>query len=80
VRLVLLDQAALVENDSAALLERLRARYAGPGFVLLARATARGALTPGIPWRRVLRRPVAIGELVAAVQDLVPLASDLPQE
>lgn len=80
VRLVLVDQAALVEKDSAALLERLRARHANPGLVLLARATSRGTLTPGVTWRRVLRRPVAIAELVAAVQDLVPLASALPQE
>ena len=73
VRLVIVDQDALIEANSAtvtALAKRLGALDA----ILVARATVR---PPEGPWRRVLRRPVSVAEVVRAVEELVPLAPEM---
>ncbi len=76
VRLVVVDQPALADDDAAALLGELGRRHGDPGLVLLARA-GDAQPVPGaaaVPaWRRVLRRPTSIADLVAAVQTLLPL-------
>jgi DNA-binding response OmpR family regulator len=72
VRLVVVDQGALSES-SAKDLEELLARLGAPETILLARATVNA---PEGRWRRVLRRPFSVEEIVNAVQALLPL----PQE
>jgi DNA-binding response OmpR family regulator len=67
VRLIVLDQAVL-ETEPADRLDRLRARHPGAQVLLLARSTV--APPPG-DWDGVLRRPLEIAELVAAVRRLV---------
>jgi DNA-binding response OmpR family regulator len=72
VSLIVLDQAAVVSGDDAAL-ARLLARHGNPPTILIARATAS---TPEGPWRRVLRRPLSVADIVAAVESLLPLPRD----
>src|SRR5882672_8926881 len=67
VRLVVVDSGAGAEPEA---LEQARRRYPGVPFVLVHRA---GAVPPG-PWAAILRRPVTIGDIVATVGRLVPLA------
>jgi DNA-binding response OmpR family regulator len=82
VRLVVVDQAVLADDDAAALLGELGRRHGDPGLVLLARA---GDVQPWpgaaatLAWRRVLRRPTSIADLVAAVQTLLPLPPGSPR-
>jgi hypothetical protein len=76
VRLVLVDQAALADEEAAAQLPLLLRRHGEPAPVLLARAMPATALpqsTATIPWRRALRRPASVGDLVAAIEAIVPL-------
>lgn len=70
VRLILVDQSALHDAGSDVLLERLLAAHAAPAAVLIAPATVE---THAGAWRRVLRRPVSIDEIVTAVDALLPL-------
>jgi DNA-binding response OmpR family regulator len=70
VRLVLLDQDALTEEDGRHL-KALRARTSGVPIVLLAPVTRR--VREG-PWTRVIRRPISIAALVQAIETLIPLA------
>lgn len=78
VRLVILDQSALGAEAANAQLEALLGRHPGAMPVLLSRATS--APLSGSPeqhrWRRVIRRPASIAEIVAAVQALLPLPPD----
>ncbi len=72
-RLVLLDQAALSAGDPALLrdlLDRFIARHPGAPILLLS-GTAHEA--PDGPWLRVLRRPMSISDIVAAIGRAVPL-------
>ena len=69
VRLILLDQDALTE-DAQRDLEMLRRDSDAP-LVLLAPATRR--VSEG-GWTGVLRRPLTVGELAQAIEQLVPLA------
>jgi hypothetical protein len=76
VRLVLVDQAVLQGDEGLSLLIALLRRHEDPVTILLARAMS----TPGVPpaavaapWTRVIRRPVSIDAIVAAVRDLLPL-------
>lgn len=71
VRLVVLDQEALTEEDGHDL-EELR-RSSGASVMLLAPAMRR---VPEGPWSRVVRRPTSIGTLVQAIECLVPLAPE----
>ncbi|HEU5262863.1 MAG TPA: hypothetical protein VFU41_15695 [Gemmatimonadales bacterium] len=71
VRLVIADDRTAAVP---ALLERARAQYAGSRFLLIQRGA--GAPPPG-SWDKVLRRPVTIGEIVAAVRELAPLPPEL---
>jgi DNA-binding response OmpR family regulator len=76
LRLVLLDQAVLEDEESAALLRALLRRHGNPAPVLLARAMAARPLpaaAEAVPWRRVIRRPASVADLVSAVQTLLPL-------
>ena len=76
VRLVLVDQAALQGDEALALLTTLLHRYGNPAAILLARAVAMSAppeQAKPAPWTRVLRRPVSIDGIVAAVRELLPL-------
>jgi hypothetical protein len=70
VRLVVLDQNALTEADAPEL-EALSS--AGIPIVLLAPAVRR---LHGGPWTQVIRRPFSIGDLVQAIERLVPLAPE----
>jgi DNA-binding response OmpR family regulator len=76
VQAVLLDQAVLEDEESATLLNALLRRHQDPAPMLLARAMPASPL-PGATappqWRRVIRRPASIADLVAAVQGLLPL-------
>ncbi|SRR6266516_1813163 len=72
VRLVVVDQAALSESSTKDL-EELLARLGAPETILLARATVNA---PDGRWRRVLRRPFSVEEIVNAVQALLPLPQD----
>jgi DNA-binding response OmpR family regulator len=67
--LIVLDQAAVGSGDDPAL-SRLLARHENPPTILIARATA---ATPAGPWQRVLRRPLSVADIAAAVQSLLPL-------
>ncbi len=66
--LIVVDQAAAGEADRW-LLDLLVAKQGGPPVLLLAPA---GAGVQAGPWQRVLRRPVPIGEIVAAVEEMLP--------
>jgi VIT1/CCC1 family predicted Fe2+/Mn2+ transporter len=71
VRLIVLDQDALTYGDGQDL-EALR-ESAGAPVVLLAPVMRR---PPEGPWARVFHRPVSVGALVRAIEELVPLAAD----
>jgi DNA-binding response OmpR family regulator len=76
VRLVLLDQATLADEEAASQLELLLRRHREPAPMLLSRAMPATALPPAaatVAWRRVLHRPVSVGDLVAAIQAVAPL-------
>jgi hypothetical protein len=75
VRLVLVDQAALKGDEALVLLTTLLHRHGNPAAILLARATAMSGPSEKaepVPWTRVLRRPVSIDGIVAAVRELLP--------
>jgi len=69
VRLVVLDQEALAEDEGSDL-EALRSRTFAAPIVLLAPATRR--VREG-PWTRVIRRPTSIAALVQEIESLIPL-------
>jgi hypothetical protein len=76
VRLVLVDQAVLQGEEAFALLTTLLRRHEGPATILLARAAPmprHPEQAEPAPWARVVRRPVSIEGIVAAVRDLLPL-------
>jgi hypothetical protein len=76
VRLVLVDQVALSGDEALALLPTLVHRYGNPAAILLARAVTMAGppeKAAPAPWTRVLRRPVSIDAIVAAVRELLPL-------
>ena len=70
VRLIILDQSVL-GGDADGELAQLLARNSSPATILLARPTL---AVPDGPWHRVLRRPVSVGEIVAAAQASLPLS------
>ena len=69
VRLILIDQDALIEETQGDL-EMLRRGSDAP-LVLLAPATRRVSEEG---WTGVLRRPLTVGELAQAIERLVPLS------
>jgi CheY-like chemotaxis protein len=71
VGLLVVDQLALVGGTR--LLETLLTRHNRPETILIARATV-GA--PEGPWRHVLQRPVSVADVVAAVEEALPLPSE----
>lgn len=70
VRLVVVDQGALGDGAEAERLAQLLRRHGDPATILLARATR--TAPPG-DWERVIQRPASIAEIVAAVEQLLPL-------
>jgi len=70
VRLLIIDRRAL--GDQMDGLSELLGRCDHPPVVLVAAA---GETAPSGAWSQVIRRPVTIGEIVAAVQARLPLAS-----
>jgi hypothetical protein len=76
VRLMLVDQAVLRGDEAFSLLTTLLHRHGDPPAMLLTRAATMpeppGQAEP-VPWARVIRRPVSIEGIVAAVRDLLPL-------
>jgi hypothetical protein len=70
VRVIVVDQSALGSTGDDEL-ARVLARHNSPATILLARPTV---TAPDGPWRRVLRRPVSIGDILSAVQSLIPLS------
>ncbi len=69
VRLIVIDQSA-VGNTSGSELEELLSRHRTSATLLLASATVDA---PAGPWGRVLRRPVSVADIVAAVEAMVPV-------
>lgn len=79
VRLVLVDQAALQGDEAFPRLTTLLHRHENPPAILLARGAPmprRPDKAEAGPWARVVRRPVSIDGIVAAVRDLLPLPPD----
>ena len=68
VRVIVVDSGAAAATPAA--LERARQRYPDVAFVLVHRAGA----VPAGPWAATLQRPVTIGDIVATVRRLVPVA------
>lgn len=80
VRLIIVDQATLDDEEAATLLGALRRRHGDPALVLLARAMpARPmpAAAASAPWRRIVRRPASVADVLAAVQTVLPLPPGL---
>jgi DNA-binding response OmpR family regulator len=75
VRLVVIDQDALTEEDGHHL-EDLRGRTSAAPIVLLAPVTRR--VREG-PWTRVIHRPTSIAALVQAIETLIPLPPEARQ-
>jgi hypothetical protein len=78
VRLVLVDQAALRGDEALPLLTTLLQRYGDPAAILLARVVPMSGPPENVEpalWTRVIRRPVTIDGIVAAVRELLPLPS-----
>lgn len=69
VRLIVIDQSALGDSTGPELEETV-ARHGTPPILLLASATVEA---PAGPWRRVLRRPVSVADIVAAVEAMLPI-------
>src|SRR3984893_5589149 len=74
VRLIILDQSVL-GGDADGELAQLLARNSSPATILLARPTL---AVPDGPWQRVLRRPVSVGEIVAAGPASPALSPEAP--
>jgi hypothetical protein len=73
VRLIVIDQDALPAGD-ASRLETLRQHAPAADLLLLAPATRRPIEGP---WRRVIRRPASMADLVQAIEAMLPLPPDV---
>lgn len=71
VRLIVVDQAVLERSESGAL-DRLK-RTLGTGAVLLLGRV--GAPVPSGAWAAVVRRPFQVGDVLRAVEELIPLTT-----
>lgn len=76
VGVILVDQDALTGDDAGAELNALGRRHGDPALLLLARGGSATDVTPDGGWRRTVRRPASIAELVEAVQAALPLPPD----
>ena len=72
IQLLIVDQDAL-PSVPASLVPELGARFGAPATMLIRRVMT---AAPAGKWRRVLRRPVSIEEIVAAARELLPLPLD----
>jgi CheY-like chemotaxis protein len=73
VRVIILDQEALIDTGGAAL-TGLTQQLGEVNSILVARATIR---LPDGQWSRVLRRPVSVAEIVRAVEEVAPLRPEM---
>jgi hypothetical protein len=74
VCVILVDQSTLTEEDAGAQLNALARRHGDPALLLLARGGAPGPpIKPDGGWRRIVRRPASIADLVEAVRAVLPL-------
>jgi hypothetical protein len=73
VRVILVDQGALTGDDAGAQLNGLARRQGDPALLLLAKGGPSPDTTPDGGWRRIVRRPASIAELVEAVRAVIPL-------
>lgn len=72
IRLVIVDQSAVRAAEGQ--LTQLLSLHGTPPTILLARPTL---AVPAGPWARVLNRPVSVDEMVTAVEESLPLPSEL---
>lgn len=70
VRLLILDQEA-VDQDAGARLPTLRSRHPDAFTLLLGRSAGD---PPRGRWDHILRRPMSVGDITDAVEQLLPLA------
>jgi len=80
VRLVMIDQDALRQPGAGAELTALIDRHGAPELILIAKS-GRAPLPVSareIAWRRIVRRPASIAELVDVVRGVLPLESQRP--
>ena len=71
IRLVIVDQSAASAREQLA---KLLSLHGKPRTILLARPTL---AAPDGPWERVIKRPASIDDIVAVVQEAVPLEFEL---
>jgi DNA-binding response OmpR family regulator len=79
VRLVVIDQDAMQGSEAAGSLRALIDRHGSLELMLLAKGGSAAPLPKparDIAWRRIVRRPASIAELVDAVQAVLPLSPD----
>ena len=69
VRLIVIDQSAVGDSIGPEL-EELLGRHSTPLLLLLASVTIEA---PAGPWQGVLRRPVSVADIVAAVEKMLPI-------
>ena len=69
MRLVVLDEAAVAAEERR-VLDLVLSEHGWPPVLLLARSLQE---PPVGPWARVVRRPFALGDLAAVVEEMVPL-------
>jgi len=72
IQILIVDQDALSEV-SPSLVAALVARLGAPATILIRRVMT---ATPPGEWRRVLRRPVSVEEIVEVTRELLPLPRD----
>jgi len=73
VRAVVVDSDAEPSHNASALRDLLE-KHGHPATMLIARA---GRPATDSAWALVLRRPLSVGDIVAAVQRLLPLPADM---
>jgi len=70
VRLVVVDEAAVAAAEERRVRDLVLSGHGRPPVLLLARSLQE---PPVGPWARVVRRPFALGDLAAVVEEMVPL-------
>lgn len=73
VRLIVIDQSSLGDEAGAPEIDELLVRHGTPPLLLIASATVE---PPIGPWQRVLRRPVSVADIVAAVERMLPIPAE----
>jgi DNA-binding response OmpR family regulator len=79
VRLVVIDQDAMREPEAGSELTALMSGHGSAEAILIAKGGPAAPLPPAdrqIAWRRIVRRPASIAELVDAVRAVLPLSPE----